>query len=347
MRALIYAYLPKGTNSQPPSEANSQLSVSPPDVRRWRIHQWRDWLRNLWKPRHYLNRAEVRDMMRHMGLEPPGIEYFRIDTRAFKRVLAEVYDAAPATAQTDGSGIPISKASPGASLPNSRPVANSPVENGHSGGQGAAILAVEVPTSHKTIAADVAPADSTQPAESAVENEEYYRRFFVSLAVPILKRVPESTPDNHEKRRTAEQNVIYSSQLPQTSSPFMVTLEANGYVLFRLINSRLDELRNACDLLVNRINQYNSEHLDAPLRVDGNIKILEHDLEQSTISGEYRPSLWYIAAKYASLNLWIIVALAIIIAAMWYGMVYATVHNYSGLYENLLRFMPGPVMELF
>lgn len=321
MRALIYVVLPKVYYNPPlrPDPASHPVACQP-DIHRTWLAQRLQMFKDRSESRRFINKAEFRCIMQWLGWEPARIRTDSITEAQYGQLQRALYpDASLGRLEIQAPGVGIEssaeffQASTGSGSPD-------PAE----------------PTDGERLASkqrsDVLGSD---------EDEEALRQFFVALALPILLRVPLNTPDSHEKRRTAEMNVIYASQLPQTSTPFMVTLEGNGNVLFRLINSRLDELRGACDYLVASLKRYNNQHLDAPLRILPTIKILEHDLEQSTISGAYRPSWFSIVRKYAGVNFALFAVFLVITLGLFAGQSYLEItQSNDPLRDSLGKFLP-------
>ena len=158
------------------------------------------------------------------------------------------------------------------------------------------------------------------PPENGSTNEKELHKYFLERAKHIIARIPgkdkdekeDGDEDGNRKQRTID-NLVYASDLPKSSTDFMVTAHTTAFIRFRLLNPKLEDLQEGCEELVQLIMGYNnkgnfwsrvskSKAKDRPrLTIAGRIRILEHGLEEPTISGEIIASrlraLWEFAAK--------------------------------------------------
>jgi hypothetical protein len=123
------------------------------------------------------------------------------------------------------------------------------------------------------------------PSSNGSDSEMKMKEYFLARAEPIFHKMPETTDEEKARKEFSRQNIVYASDLPRSNSLFMVTAHTEGEYRFRLLNPKIEELQDGCEDLVVRIREYNEKHADRQLTVYGKIRIFEHGLEESTISG--------------------------------------------------------------
>jgi hypothetical protein len=123
------------------------------------------------------------------------------------------------------------------------------------------------------------------PSANGAEGENNMKEYFLARAEPIFHKMPETTEEEKARKEFSRQNIVYASDLPRSNSLFMVTAHTEGEYRFRLLNPKIEELQDGCEDLIIRIREYNEKHRDRQLTVYGKIRIFEHGLEESTISG--------------------------------------------------------------
>jgi hypothetical protein len=153
---------------------------------------------------------------------------------------------------------------------------------------------------------------SDMPDRDDPVNEATLRKYFEDRAKHILERIPEKSGEDADRKKRAVDNLVYASDLPNSNTEFMVTSHTSAFVRFRLLNPKLEDLQEGCEDLVQRIYEYNGRrsllrlrHAEArktpTLTIAGRIRILEHGLEEPTISGiivrNRIAALWQFAAK--------------------------------------------------
>lgn len=164
----------------------------------------------------------------------------------------------------------------------------------------------------REILKDMGLEPSDMPDGRDPTNEATLEKYFEDRARHILERIPAKCDEDADRKRRAVDNLIYASDLPNSNTEFMVTSHTSAFVRFRLLNSKLEDLQEGCQDLVQRILDYNGRHSLLRLRraearnkptltIAGRIRILEHGLEEPTISGiiirNRIRALWQFAAK--------------------------------------------------
>lgn len=130
-------------------------------------------------------------------------------------------------------------------------------------------------------------------------SDDDIRAYCLIRADPIFDRMPENTDEQRAKKEFSRKNIVYASDLPESNTLFMVTAHTEGEYRFRLLNPKIEALQEGCKDLVSRIQAYNAKNSTRTLDIYGKIEILEHGLEESTISGTVVKNRWRTARKLA------------------------------------------------
>lgn len=112
------------------------------------------------------------------------------------------------------------------------------------------------------------------------DDDERMRLFFEERSKFILQHIPQHSEEDREKKERAKRYVVFASSHAATNTDFMVVREADGLVLFRLYNNRIERLQQGCELLLKELESSGSKQ-----EVVGHIEVFEHALETPTIKG--------------------------------------------------------------
>ncbi|MBL0347538.1 hypothetical protein [Candidatus Villigracilis affinis] len=124
------------------------------------------------------------------------------------------------------------------------------------------------------------------------DDEQKFKEYCLRRAGPVFDRMPENTEEEKARKQHTKENIVYASDLPQSNTIFMVTAHTESECRFRLLNPKIESLQEGAKDLVLKINHYNEEHPNKPLKIVGKIDIFEHGLEESTISGIVVKNRW-------------------------------------------------------
>lgn len=155
------------------------------------------------------------------------------------------------------------------------------------------------------------PPDMPKPPDDAAESarfsyEESVRTYCVTLAQPILERMPKNTPEEQERRGFAEKNIFYASYLASSNTVFMVTRQTDGAARLRLLNPKIEDLQEGCVEFAEMVEGLRSRKTPQAIRMAPVVKIFEHGLEESTISGTLVRGIrrkWQYVRKRAGLEI--------------------------------------------
>lgn len=135
-----------------------------------------------------------------------------------------------------------------------------------------------------------------------------FKQYCLKRADPIFDRMPENTPEEKLKKQFSRDNIVYASDLPQSNTLFMVTAHTESEYRFRLLNPRIESLQEGCKDLVLKLKSYNAKTPSEPLKVIGKIDVLEHGLEEPTISGLVVENKWSVTKQIAGRDILIAIA---------------------------------------
>lgn len=135
-----------------------------------------------------------------------------------------------------------------------------------------------------------------------------FREYCLKRADPIFDRMPENTQEEKLKKQFSRDNIVYASDLPQSNSLFMVTAHTESEYRLRLLNPRIESLQEGCKDLVLKLKAYNAKNPSEPLKIIGKIDVLEHGLEEPTISGIVVESKWSATKQIAGRDVLIAIA---------------------------------------
>jgi hypothetical protein len=138
--------------------------------------------------------------------------------------------------------------------------------------------------------ADMPPADGPEDA---------IKEYCLKRAEPIFDRMPERTEEEKVRKDFSRHNIVYASDLPRSNTLLMVTAHTESEYRVRLLNPKIEDLQEGCEDLIVRITEYNRRHPQGRLQVVGLIKVFEHGLEESTISGTVVESRWEVTKRIA------------------------------------------------
>lgn len=152
---------------------------------------------------------------------------------------------------------------------------------------------------------------NAKKATGSPENEgaeEAIREYCAKKAAHIIERLPMNydyhTHNEQEEERLTERkefarrNIFYAGTLTDSGADFMVTRESNGIIRIRLLHQKIEDLQAGCVDLFRLIQRLNRRPIRRILsrgsegdgtwfefKVSDTIRIFEHGLEESTISG--------------------------------------------------------------
>ncbi|UFS89526.1 hypothetical protein LPJ38_01645 [Bradyrhizobium daqingense] len=112
------------------------------------------------------------------------------------------------------------------------------------------------------------------------DDEEPLRQFFEERSRFIVQHIPGHSEEDKEKRVRAMRYVVFASTHAATNTDFMIVREADGLLLFRLYNNRIERLQQGCELLLKEL-----EASGPKQQMVGHIEVFEHALETPTIKG--------------------------------------------------------------
>ena len=116
--------------------------------------------------------------------------------------------------------------------------------------------------------------------------------FFKEHSKAFLSKMP------NLRKHKEEGSIIYSSFLPKTRSDFIVTRTVKGTLTIRILNTHIEDLKNATEHFLNKVWSWNKDNKDKKFLPYQDIKIYEADLEESTIKGQIIDNPY----NYAKLN---------------------------------------------
>jgi hypothetical protein len=159
---------------------------------------------------------------------------------------------------------------------------------------------MNVPQIHKLLEElRLQPSDMPGGDWNVEKDRAQLQSYFRTRAEEIFHRMPAATDDERKRKRFAEENIIYASEVPPTSTPFMVVTHTNAHVRFRLSNSRLEDLQQGCKNLVDLIDAGSSSP-NSVMKKIGDVRVFEHGHEDSTIRGEFVTSRIAYARRHAA-----------------------------------------------
>jgi hypothetical protein len=141
-----------------------------------------------------------------------------------------------------------------------------------------------------------AASDNQDTPDPTIEGQ--IQQYSLNRAEPIIFRMPERSDEETQRKEFAKKTIFYAGTLSNSNTLFMVNRESNGTARFRLLNSKIEDLQEGCDDLIRIIEHHNRSLIERFLHVfarsdssflslgiEEKIKIYEHGLEESTISG--------------------------------------------------------------
>jgi hypothetical protein len=138
------------------------------------------------------------------------------------------------------------------------------------------------------------------PPEDGVDTDANIREYCLTRAQSIFDRMPENTDEEKTRKDFTKRNIVFASDLPTSNTLFMVTAHTQSEYRFRLLNPKIEDLQEGCKEFILRIMEYNKTHPLKKLEIAGKIKILEHGLEEPTISGQVVENRWKVSRRLAA-----------------------------------------------
>jgi hypothetical protein len=109
-----------------------------------------------------------------------------------------------------------------------------------------------------------------------------------AYTMPVLMRMPARSVEDRERRRSAAQSIIFASSLNPTRTLFMVNMENEGSLTFRLHHRLIERLQQACEDLIRMLSEpiIIAKGVAVSIQFQSPIEIYEVGQEDSTILGE-------------------------------------------------------------
>lgn len=162
------------------------------------------------------------------------------------------------------------------------------------------------------------------PHEDGSDSDANIRKYCLARAQPIFHRMPENTDEEKTRKAFTIENIVFASDLPTSNTLFMVTAHTQSEYRFRLLNPKIEDLQEGCKEFVLRIMEYNTKYPTKKLTIIGKINILEHGLEEPTISGQVVGNRWKASRRLAArdyfitaVGLVLFIISIIVIIAQW------------------------------
>jgi hypothetical protein len=159
--------------------------------------------------------------------------------------------------------------------------------------------------------------------------------------------MPDGDDESKARKERTKRNLIYASDLAKSNTVFMVTAHTKGMIRFRLWNVKIEDLQEGCEDLVQLFMNHGSQQIQLddsegvantfPLSVEGRIRILEHGLEESTISGTVVNTLWERMRTFAPVELSLTV-LGVVLAIVFWALSWRGTGSGLGLVPHWERF---------
>jgi hypothetical protein len=82
------------------------------------------------------------------------------------------------------------------------------------------------------------------------DDAEQLKCYLLARAKPILDKMPARTDEEEERKKRSEENIIFVADLADSNTLFMVTSHTQSTIRFRLLNSKIEDLQQGCEELV-------------------------------------------------------------------------------------------------
>ena len=178
------------------------------------------------------------------------------------------------------------------------------------------------------------------PTDLDSENYEEadFCRYFSEKAKLVLSRMPSSSNEQTEKKNRAEKSIIFSSQITNNFTQFMITRETEGVIMFRLSNDKIEFLQNGCERLISDFGLTGMRRWLTRYKLIGKIEVYEHGLEASTIKGNIVKSKLRYAISHSKKDL-VFGSLSLLLASITIVIIYSNIFiNYEELRKHFDRF---------